>query len=105
MASALALDIGGTSVRCAFLRSDGEVSGYTEVKTNSNSDAQEEILTTILSCVRGRMSSAGNSTLEGIGVGVPGAVTGRTHTPSNIVRMHLGSESLNTRRFLCVIPS
>jgi glucokinase len=69
------VDVGGTTVKMGFFRTDGELLDKWEVKTNT-SDGGKEILPDIARAIDNKLAQEGISKndVEGIGIGVPGPV-------------------------------
>lgn len=71
-------DIGGTTIKMGLFKNDGELIDKWEIKTDTT-DNGEHILQDIANTVHGKMveKNLTKNMVEGIGVGVPGAVNNR----------------------------
>ena len=74
---AFGIDIGGTTVKCGFFKSDGTLMDKWEIPTRTENNG-EAILPDIADSIKRKLADQGASLddVEGVGVGVPGPVLG-----------------------------
>lgn len=75
MALAAAIDLGGTSVKMAFVGEDGRIERKWSVPTDT-SESGKNIPADIVRSLRERIAEVGADRVAGVGAGVPGAVDG-----------------------------
>ena len=74
---AFGIDIGGTTVKCGFFKSDGTLMDKWEIPTRTENNG-EAILPDIADSIKRKLADQGATLddVEGVGVGVPGPVLG-----------------------------
>jgi glucokinase len=92
----LGIDIGGTKTAAVLLRSDGELGEHLRMPTGFGAD---EVVATAVDVVERMSRAAGIDATEfgSIGIGIPGAVDGRTGRVAHAVNLGLEGLDLGDR--------
>jgi glucokinase len=67
------IDLGGTSIKAAIADQDGQLILHRSIPTGSH-DGPESVLDRMASLIESLLSESGKTSIEGLGVGVPGLV-------------------------------